>query len=217
MALAFPLTLAELFDGLAKVETRFSLTDNVENNETQGGEIITASYGPRLWTGSVTVRGNAYTTLDSLLSRVNLIRQSGASFFVGQSVRSGPLADPTGSILGAGTPTITAVNANRRDVTLGGLPSGYVINRGDLLSFTYSSSPTRNALHQVVTGGTASGGGAVTVEVTPNVREGFSTPFNIKLVNPQCKAVYMPGSFNDPPTSRAVQTTFSFSWRQTLR
>ena len=44
--------------------------------ETQGGEILQASYGARLWQGSITVRGNAYSNLDLLMVRVALLQQA---------------------------------------------------------------------------------------------------------------------------------------------
>jgi hypothetical protein len=218
MALSFPLSLANVFNGLAKVETRFFLGEATSVTETQGGEILLAAYGARLWQGSITVRGNAYSNLDLLMVRVALLQQAGASFTVTQSARSGPQADPDGTLLGASTPTITSVAANNQDLTIAGLPVGYVLSQGDLLGFQYLTSPVRRALHQVVTTQAANGSGAISsVQVMPPLRAGFAAPITIDLVNPVCKAVIVPGSFKDPATSRAVKTTFSFDWRQTLR
>jgi hypothetical protein len=218
MALPFPLSLANLFNGLAKAETRFFLGEATSVTETQGGEILQAAYGARLWQGSITVRGNPYVDLDSLLARAELLMQAGASFRVSQSVRSGPLLDPEGIALGGAMPTITAVAGNNRDITLAGLPAGYVLSQGDLMSFQYLSAPVRHALHRIVTSATANGSGVIgSVEVMPPLRAGFATPIAIDLISPSCKAVIVPGSFKDPATSRAVKTTFSFDWRQTLR
>ncbi len=218
MALSYPLSLANVFDVLVKIETRFWLDEASSVTETQGGEILQAAYGARLWQGSVTVQADAYANLDQMMARVALLQQAGASFSVTQSGRSGPQADPTGSILGASLPTITAVNANLQDLTISGLPAGYVLTRGDFIGFQYGSSPVRRALHQVITTQTANGSGVISsIQVMPPLRAGYSTPISIDLVRPVCKAVIVPGSFQEPVTNRGIVTTFSFNWRQTLR
>lgn len=217
MALSFPLLLGEFFNPLGRVDTTMDLGSAVQSEVTQGGEVIQSAYGARLWTGKVTVRGNTYTNLDQVTARAKLLRQAGASFLVTHPWREGPQADPTGSILGASTPTIVSVAGNMRDVTINGLPAGYLLTNGDLLEFTYLSSPLRYALHEVVTPVTANGGGAAVVEVMPPLRPGYSTPMSIRLVEPRCKAVMIPDSYQAPVFSRAVQATYSFSWQQTLR
>jgi hypothetical protein len=217
MALAFPLSLANFFSLIPKVEATFDLDEAMLGNRTGGGEIITSSYGTRLWGGRITGRGHAYIDLDQITARIELLRQAGASFLITQSVRQGPQDDPDGAILGAATPQITTFSVNNRDVTFGGLPVGYTLRRGDLLSFTYLSSPTRYALHRIVTPATANGSGVTSTEIIPPVRPGFATPSNITLVNPVCKAVIVPGSYQAPIVSRQGRATFSFEWRQTLR
>lgn len=218
MALTFPLSLAQFFTGLAKVSYALRLDEAVQFNETQGGESVAADFGARLWRADLTVRANTYLTLDRVVAKAELLQQAAASVMIGHAWRVGPQGDPTGSILGAATPTITNVNANNRDVTVSGLPVGYVLNEGDLLSFAYLSSPTRYAFHRLMNTVTANGSGvAGSVELSPAVRPGASTPFSINLLNPAFKAVYVPGSYSPPSQSRAVRTEFSLSFRQTLR
>lgn len=218
MALSFPLTLAQFFTGLAKVSYAARLDEAVQFNETTGGEVISADFGARLWRADLTIRANTYLTLDQVVAKVELIQQAAASVRLGHAWRAGPQADPTGSILGASTPEITNVNSNRRDVTIGSLPAAYVLTEGDLLSFSYLSSPTRFAFHRVMNTVTANGSGvASNVELSPPVRPGEVTPFAITLVNPFFKAVYVPGSYIPPPQSRSVRTELSLSFRQTLR
>ncbi len=217
MALTFPLSIAQFFTGLAKASYSLRLDEAVQFNETAGGEVLPADFGARLWRAEITVRANTYLTLDRTVAKVELIQQAGASFFVTHPWRDGPQADQTGSILGAATPQITNVNANMRDVTVSGLPVGYVLTEGDYLGWGYSS-PTRFAFHRIITGGTANGSGvAGNIELSPAVRPGYSTPFNVDLIRPRFKAVYVPGSYSPPSQSRAVRTELSFSLRQTLR
>jgi len=218
MALSFPLLLSEFFVPLAKIQTTFFLGSSVAFNETGSGEVIPADFGPRLWQGSITVQANAYKDIDTLQARIELLFQAGASFRVTQSARRGTVLDPNGTILGASTPQITSVAGNNRDVAISGLPASYVLSQGDLVSFSYLSSPTRSALHRVVTTTTANGSGVIAaVELMPPIRPGYATPININLYDPSCKAVVKPGSFAVPSTSRAIVTTMSFDWQQTLR
>lgn len=218
MALTYPLSLAQFMDLLPKVEATLDPGEAMLANRTAGGEIITSQHGARLWGGRLTVRGHAYVDLDSLVARAELLRQPGASFFVTQTVRSGPQADPDGAILGAATPTITTVASNNRDVTISGLPASYPLRRGDLLSFTYLSSPTRYALHRIMSNVNANGSGvAANVELSPPVRPGYSTPMAVTLVNPVCKALIVPGSYQPPVVTRPGRATFSLDWIQTLR
>jgi hypothetical protein len=218
MAITFPLGRPDFFTPLARVEAVFELSEAMSVTETGGGEILRADYGPRLWQGRVTVRANTYGTLDRLLARAELLRQPGAAFMVHPSHRAGPQADPEGSALGSASPTITALAANTREITLAGLPGGYVLTEGDMLSFTYLANPTRYALHRVMETRTATGGGGIAaIEVSPPVRPGAVWPRPLTLIRPFCKAVILPGSFEPPVMTRSPRATFSFAWRQSLR
>jgi hypothetical protein len=216
--IAFPISLATFFSPLAVAEAVFDLSEAMSATETGGGEILRASYGPRLWQGRVTVRANTYLDLDRLVARAELLRQPGASFFVHPSHRRGPQADPTGATLGSASPTVTGVAANNREITLAGLPGSYVLTEGDFLSFTYLSNPTRYALHRVMETRTATGGGGISnMEVSPVIRPGATWPRALTLVQPFCKAVIVPDSFDAPVTTHGSRAFFSFAWRQTLR
>jgi len=217
MALSFPLGLAAFQDLIPQVSVTMTLGEAMLANQTGGGEVLTSAYGTRLWRGSVVGRGQPYVDLDQITARIELLLSAGASFLVTQSSRRGPIDDPDGTTLGAATPSITTFSVNNRDVTFGGLPAGYTLRRGDLLSFTYLSNPTRYALHRVVTPATANGSGVTSTEVVPPVRPGYATPAAITLVRPVCKAVIVPGSYRPPEVSRDRRATFSFDWQQTLR
>lgn len=218
MALSFPLTTAQFINlVLLPITQTWTLGEASEYNETAGGEVIPASYGPRLWQGTVQVATQSPGDHENAVARLELLNQAGASFMMSPLWRDGPQSDPDGSILGASTPQITNVNANMRDITISGLPVGYLLTRGDYLGFGYGS-PTRFAFHRIVTGGTANGSGvAGSIEVSPPIRPGYSVPFDVDLVRPRLKAVVVPGSFRPGTYSRYNVEGFSFSWRQTLR
>lgn len=217
MALSFPLSLASFLDLFTRIEATMDIGEAVLSAKTGGGEIITSNFGERLWAGRFTGQGHAFISLDEMTARIGLLRKGGASFLIRNPYRRGPAADPEGTILGAATPQITTFNANNRDITISGLPAGYVLRRGDLIGWTYLTGPTRYALHRVVTGVTANGSGVATTEVMPPVRSGYATPQSVTLVNPVCKAVMVPGSYQPPSVQRNGIATFSFAWWQTLK
>jgi hypothetical protein len=218
MALSYPLVLADFYNTLTRVRASMTLDSAVLTSETGGGEVLTSAIGTRLWRGRIEARAHAFVNLDDVIARLELLREAGTSFLVRHPYRSGPAADPNGSILGAATPQITSVNGNNRDVTIGGLPAGYVLRPGDLLSWTYLTGPLRYALHRVVTTGTANGSGNIgNIEITPPVRTGYSLPVNITLVNPRCKAVLLPDTYEPPVVAQNGVAFFAFEWRQTLR
>lgn len=218
MALAFPLSLTQFFDTLPISQEVFDLSDSWSSNENGAGEIMKSRSGPVLWQGSFTVLTHGQIDADDLVARADLIRQQGGTFLVSPRHLSGPFYDQTGVILGAATPTFTTVNVNMRDVNIGGLPSFYVLRRGDFIGFQYGSSPVRYALHRVVTGGTANvSGGIASVELSPSLRPGAIAGMALTLIKPVCKATLVPGAFDPQSHAFRPRSSFTINWRQTLR
>ncbi|MBP2160259.1 MULTISPECIES: hypothetical protein [Asticcacaulis] len=106
---------------------------------------------------------------------------------------------------------------SRSELTLKGLPVGYVLSPGDYLGFSYGAEPERHALHDLASGGTANEDGEVTVEVSGFVRLGALAN---RPVNP-CPAGVQgrPYPGNGVARHRRGQyiTGIGFKWRQTLR
>lgn len=91
-----------------------------------------------------------------------------------------------------GTASLVSVGAQRDTLTMDTLPAGFAIDLGDLLSIGYPSGV--QALHRVVQAGTASGAGAATVGVEPQVVAGATAGMTIALADAWCKAVLDPKS-----------------------
>jgi hypothetical protein len=85
-----------------------------------------------------------------------------------------------------GTCTLSAVATPLDAVTLSGLPSTFVLSVGDLLSFSPAGS--RQALHRVVEGGTASAG-VLVVGVEPALKPGATIGATVSMLSPWAKAV----------------------------
>lgn len=219
MALTFPLTLAQFFDRIGVIAQPFYLSAAVISaGETEGGEVMTASIGARLWQGALSIRANTYLTADQIQSKIELLQQTGGAFNVGDKKRAYPQNDPTGAILGAAAPTISAINANSRDIGITGLPASYRITEGDLMTIPYGSSPVRYGLHRAQATVTANGSGLIAaIEVAPPIRPGVIVGSSVVLARPYCKAVIVPGSVTMPETTRSPRWVATLSWRQTLR
>ena len=219
MALEFPLALADFFENLDLTESTLDLPESmVVTGRTGGGEVLTATSGVRLWEGDVVFMPQSYADADAILAKISILREPGRPFFVTHAARPAPRYDPTGAILGGAQPKISSVASNNRDLTIKDMPAGYVIAPGDHISWRYGINPDyRYAFHRVVQGGVASGGGTVTVEVTPYIRTGALPDLDIKLINPMLKAVLVPRTVDTGKYSGRLVTGIKFGWRQTLR
>lgn len=219
MPVTFPLGFASFIDRLSIREMALpTLTEQTLSSRTRGGELLRYDVGAKLWTGRIVVSPGTRQESDLQIALIDLLREAGSSFLWYRPARIGPQADPTGTILGATIPTIGAVSADNRDLTLNGLPANYELRIGDMLSFLYGSNPARRALHRVVANRTASAGGQMTaLSVVPLVRPGWAVGSGVTLLRPTCKAEIIPGSFEASRDLNRIATGMSFSWLQTLR
>ncbi len=189
MALSFPLSTAQFFDLLPIRAFRMKPADNRAFSETGGGELIAAGRGQRLWQGEVTLDLDIHAQIAGLDAKLSLLEEAGASFLMYDPRKPFPAADPDGSILSGSSPVIATLNANNRELTISGLPAGYVLTEGDLIGWTYGASPLRYTLHRIVTGGTANGSGvSPSIEVSPFIPNGVSTGAAVSLIRPPIKA-----------------------------
>lgn len=215
--ITFPLSSQDFFAGLRPLDWTLYLPDNRVSEETQGGEVVDADLGVRLWTGTVSLGALEPRSARAIQAKVSLLQQAGRSFFAYPRDAAFPAYDPKGQILGASLPLIHAL-PNARELRLSGLPSGYQISAGDFLSFDYGTSPVRTALHQVVETVIASGAGVTPAfEVMPPVRPGAALGAQVRLVRPHCKAKIVPGSASVPRFDRNFGEAPSFDFVQTLR
>lgn len=98
-----------------------------------------------------------------------------------------------------GTCRLVSVAGDNVEIGLSLLPIGFVLTVGDMLSFDYG---VYRALHRVVVGGTAGGGGTVTIEVRPEIRPGWagsnSPPFAlVSLYRAAARMFAVPGSYQE--------------------
>ena len=218
MALIFPLPLAQ-FVGLLPIRNMtLDLPELVTTSRTRGGEVLQAERGARLWQGQMDLDVMTSAEAAQTIPLINLLRGAGASFMLSDPLRAWPQADPARTIAGASAKIVAAVG---RELSLNGLPAGYTLQRGDLISWTYAASPVRYALHEIVSASVSANASGVTgqIEVTPPIRpDGTLAGVSVRLITPWCKAQIIPGSVNPGRRRRGgFVEDMSFQFIQTLR
>jgi hypothetical protein len=220
MAYSFPLSTANFMDLLPIQQMFFDAPEQVEMSQTGGGELLRADLAPMLWAGEIRLgpMAKAESAVPELM--LDLLRPAGRTFYCYDARRAYPLLDPTGSILGAATPTIYALPAGGREMQLQALPVGYNLSPGDYLAFDYTvASVTRRALHRIVSDPAVvpAGGISPVFEVTPMIRTGAVTGTAVTLIKAACKAVLVPNSVSKGTSLRGLTRDMNFRWQQTLR
>ena len=205
MALTFPLALDTLFAGLPVAECEFNLPATMAMSRTRGGAIKTARLAERLWTGKITLAPQLHRNALGLEAMISTLLEPGRTFLVHPLPFCYPRQDPSGAGLGGTTPVIYSIEAGGREFRISGLPAGYVLSAGDMLSFAYGSNPVRYAMHRVVTVATANGSGLTpNIEITPPIRPGATVGAAVTLARPFTKAILIP-----PPARRFVPVVAS--------
>ncbi len=220
MLATFPLSLAQFQDKIKISVAEFFPFEPRHIDRTASGAILSASIGSGAWRGSFVLprRSRLATNVAEVEALLSILDRTGASFLVYNPSRTHPYADPDGSILGAATPQIASLDAgDARAMSLSGLPANYQLTAGDMLGYTYGSSPTRYALHRLVSDVQADGTGATALfEVTPLIQPAVTTGAAVTLIKPVMKAIMEPNPGYG--AHRPVATDGArFTFVQTLR
>lgn len=215
MALAFPITRANLADLMMVATAEWTLGEDQELSNLGSGEVLAADLGPRLWQADCATTQADIETIEALRARFNALDGAINSFYLFDPRRPYPATDPTGSLLASATVTIQSIETNRKELTFTGLPAGFVLPAGTFFSVT-AGSPSRTALMQLVSSVTASSGGvAGPVEVRPHLRPWIAATQAVTLLKPVAKVKLVPKSLSVTQVS-SVLHQLRFTARQTL-
>lgn len=219
MALSFPLDRDTFLGALPVSEQVFDLSENLEISGLGDGSILRDEVGPRLWTGTFAIDHMTFAQARQVEALLSLLQGPQRSFLAWRLDCAYPASDPDGSQLSGYSPTISALDANNRELRITGLPVGYTLGRGDMLSFAYGSGPVRYALHRIVSGSAVADGQGLSpwIEVVPHIRPGAAVSAAVTLTRPFCKAIVVPGSVTPGTSRRSKLRRLSFSFMQTLR
>lgn len=220
MAITFPLSRAAFLDLVPSLEVKFWLGRQDQHTGLGGGQILSAEVAPPLWRGSVPLPPMKKREADELVALLEALEVPGRRFEAFKVQQIGPASDPLGVGLAGFAPLIYLIdNADPQRLRLSGLPEGYELRRGDMLSFAYDpGNGVRQALHRVVDGGIASASGRTPyLTVNPPIRPGADAETAVDLVKPFCLAGVVPGSVSYGTTKGNVTTGIGFDFQQSLR
>ena len=205
MPIVFPLVATSFADLLLCQSFRWTLSRFVESSGTALGQVITNEIAAPKWRAELELISLRHADAAKLQALIEAIGVAG-TFYLHNPAHPGPRLDLAGTVLGGASVTIGTVGATNKTLALVGLPAGYVLSVGDMLSFSFGSNPTRRALHRVVEAATANGSGATgNFEVRPFLKAGVSDGLAVTLVKPSAKMMIEPGSF-EPGTAGRVFT-----------
>lgn len=220
MAITFPLSREAFLDLVPAREVKFWLGRQDQHTGLVGGQILSSEVAPPLWRGSVSLPPMKKRAADELVALLEALEVPGRRFEAFKVQQIGPASDPLGvALLGYGPQILEVDAADPQRIRLQGLPEGYQLQRGDMLSFAYDpGNGERRALHRILEGGTASEVGETPyLTLNPAIRPGAAPDTPVDLVKPFCWAGIVPGSVSYGTTTGNVTSGIGFDFQQSLR
>jgi hypothetical protein len=206
MPVSYPYSLTDFADKLNVLSVVWDIQRNDELSGSGDGRVWQAELAPPLWIGTVALQRGGNDAMKQIAALMRKLHGSQEALFLYDPLSKYPQSDPAGALLGASNVQVNSVAADRANLSLKGLPAGYVLTLGDKMQITYGSSPTRYAFLEVSETVTASEAGVTPLfGVFPHVPAGVGINANVGLLRPACKCIIMPGSHN-PGTSGAMGT-----------
>lgn len=166
MALVFPLNRQAFADRLRIAEAQpFRLQRFEARSMTAGGDLLVSELAAPKWVAEMTLSRMTYAEGAAIAGLFEALGSTGRCDLY-DPTRRGPIADPTGAILGNRVVTVSLIGVNRRSIRLSGLPAAYTISAGDMISVGWSS---RRVLFRASETVNASGGVTPLFDVVPHV------------------------------------------------
>lgn len=218
MVMTFPLGPDDFLGQLLVEETTYHLGAELQHDETEDGEILTADRGPRLWQGEVKLGSLTRAEITAHQTLIDAMLYAGRGFWCHDRNRPFPILDPAGAALAGYSPVIDALPAGNRSLRLSGLPPHYVLSRGDGLAWDYYNEGPRRARHAVLDLLVAADGSGVTpaFEVSPFIRQGAVAGAAVMLGRAACRAVIDAKSVTVGRARPGLGPGGGFRWRQQL-
>lgn len=169
MGFTFPVSSADFFGELQVQSVAFDLLESYAESGTRGGKVVRVELGDPRWSATV---GLSPMGLNDARRAAAMIRRIGAynKFHLYNPAAPYPRHDPDGGGLNGTDVRVHAVGV--RGLRLSGLPGGYKLAWGDMLSVTFSGG--RRQLFEVSDFAEATGAGVTPFfDVTPAPRLGI--------------------------------------------
>lgn len=208
----------DILGDLLRISTlRMRLVADQQVSGLGGGQILVADLAPKHWEFEITLINMEGKDVRKVQALIEALDEGMNSFFLYDPRAAYPITDAGGLVLGASEVKIASLDgSDSRFLSLKGLPAGYVLSIGDMLSFDFGT-PSKRALHRIVAGGTADGTGVTpALEVRPHILPGAAVDAVVNLKKPSARVKIVPGTF-DPGTARQMLTSgMGFKARQVL-
>ncbi|MDT8328598.1 MAG: hypothetical protein RQ750_14650 [Roseovarius sp.] len=208
MTLTFPLSVGDFWERLKVAPSApFTLTDTAISSRTDDGQSFQSTRGVPLWTGPVVLAARPNRDARAMQSRIEMMARTGETFLAYDVTAQAPRSDPFGDRLGAASPTVGAINGSDAfAVAIGGLPQGYAISAGDMISIQ-TASGRLNLVRAVDDVAVASVAGLTPLfRIEPGRFAEVAVGNAVTLVRPLAKFKVEPGSF-DPGRQDGVNTS----------
>lgn len=214
MALTFPISLASLVDLLMLETATPNLMRQEEFSGLGSGEGISHDLAPPLWEFDCATVQFPHRDVDQWRARFLALDGSVNTFLIYPIQAPYPSTDIDGSELAGSTITVEAIQSNRKELSLQGVPADFVFPFGAFLSITYDTS--RIALVTLVSAATAAVDGTTdTFEVRPHLRPGIAAGDAVSASKPVCKVKLLPGTLRVEQVG-PLHSRLRFTARQTL-
>lgn len=220
MVMSNPTPLGAFWSRLPVQSINWDLGAASVSSRTEGGELITAERGVRLWRASVTLHSMLHRDAEAILARLSALVGADRSFLACPRPVESPAIDPDGVIIGGYSPTIAQIAADRIQISLANMPPHYQLHGGEFLALTYGADPVRYGLHQIVADDPiADATTQVTplFEVRPAIRPGAVVGAAVTLYRPPMRAQLVRDSISYGSSGRLRRAGISFDIIQTLR
>jgi hypothetical protein len=205
MALSFPYETSAFADLIRMTTVRMRLVPTQQVSRG-AGSIIVADMAEPFWEFTCTLINQENKDSRRLHALINALDGSLNDFYLYDPRYAYPILDPDGTLLGASAVKINSLDANNKELTLKGLPPGYVLSAGDCLHFDFGSSPVNRALHMIAVGGTADEFGvSPSLEVRPHILPGAAVNADVTLIKASARVKIVPESL-DEGTGRQMMT-----------
>jgi len=178
--------------------------------------------GPFLWAASFTTKRHLDSDIVDIETDITAMDGSIGAFYAYDVRRKYPKADPTGSTVGSAPVKIKDLSpsTDKGRIKIKGLPSHYVLSKGDYLAFDYNDAngTTCRALHRFLEGADADGEGDTDwIAVRPHIRDGAAVDANVDLKKPSCLMRIVAESLKPPTRYNRMRAYHSFDAIQVPR
>lgn len=199
----FPRDMPERADGIMPLSSaEFDIVYDITKAPTRGGRLQRAGVGSPLFAMNfVSIAMLYYDALD-YQAWLNSLRGGQLLFKAWHPHLRYPTGYKANGFTGLtrvgggafdGTCSVTGFAVSLDQITLGTLPAGFTINRGDMVSMAWGST---QLLHRVIAGGAAGGGGGLVLTIEPTLPISFSLSPSVtaNFLKPWCFGVVDPAS-----------------------